>query len=638
VVEVHSDLTVPSQMDELRVEVGTGTTVHFDSRYTLGTGPGQITLPRRVALVPQGSGTPTVVLEVAGLLRGQVVVSRRAVLPFIAHQSLFLRIDLLQSCAVGQGAGCGTGNTCVAGSCVPEVVDSTKLPRFVPRQPIEPLTDAAIKPEAATDGPADSAPSPDAPRDAPPAPEAGPEAPDAPPLPTDGPLKANGVSCGAGNECVSGICTDGVCCGSKCDRGCEACNVDGQLGSCRPVPAGQDPHAACVDDGASSCGKDGTCDGAGACRRYDRTTTCAPPSCSGESAIPARMCDGAGACAAAVPVSCAPFVCRNGACVMTCSGPGDCAPPSVCRNGACVPAIEDCTNGIDDDGDNAADCADSDCGAFTCAAGVPPGWNGPVAFAEGKPNQPVACQGPYADSAYQGKGGLTCPAATCSACGCTSPESVGCSAPTLGWYGFGCMIGISTPTKAETTCTVAGSIDIGQVDVGGSSPYGGRCTPSGGTAALGAAGWGTTAHACAPRGLVQGGCGNAQVCAPRPTTPFEGRLCVFAPGSLPCPPGYDHDRRIYFSGYSDTRTCSACNCGDPAGVTCGGRVQLYMDQSCPDSDAVTVALNTTCFDAGKYTQAAKYLPSISGGACPRSGGDPVGSCQPTIPTTVCCAP
>jgi hypothetical protein len=34
---------------------------------------------------------------------------------------------------------------------------------------------------------------------------------------------------------------------------------------------------------------------------------------------------------------------------------------------------EDCTNGVDDDGDGAIDCDDTDCGAYQCAPSAPPG-------------------------------------------------------------------------------------------------------------------------------------------------------------------------------------------------------------------------------------------------------------------------
>ncbi len=53
-----------------------------------------------------------------------------------------------------------------------------------------------------------------------------------------------------------------------------------------------------------------------------------------------------------------------------CTRDQDCVAPSVCTGGFCGPAVELCTNGADDDGDGATDCADPDCVA-ACDAGMP---------------------------------------------------------------------------------------------------------------------------------------------------------------------------------------------------------------------------------------------------------------------------
>jgi hypothetical protein len=49
---------------------------------------------------------------------------------------------------------------------------------------------------------------------------------------------------------------------------------------------GTDPDNECPDQGAGSCGTNGTCNGAGACSLYPAGTMCG----SG------RQCNGAGAC------------------------------------------------------------------------------------------------------------------------------------------------------------------------------------------------------------------------------------------------------------------------------------------------------------------------------------------------------
>ncbi|MCU1349198.1 MAG: wapA, partial [Acidobacteria bacterium] len=44
-------------------------------------------------------------------------------------------------------------------------------------------------------------------------------------------------SAGSAAGCVSGFAADGVCCDRACTSGCERCNVDGSVGTCKTVPA-----------------------------------------------------------------------------------------------------------------------------------------------------------------------------------------------------------------------------------------------------------------------------------------------------------------------------------------------------------------------------------------------------------------
>lgn len=65
------------------------------------------------------------------------------------------------------------------------------------------------------------------------------------------PRGMTGDACVTTSQCGSGLsCVDGVCCTSACTGGCMACNVPGFLGTCSPVPNGQDPSGEC---GAVSC-------------------------------------------------------------------------------------------------------------------------------------------------------------------------------------------------------------------------------------------------------------------------------------------------------------------------------------------------------------------------------------------------
>jgi len=153
------------------------------------------------------------------------------------------------------------------------------------------------------------------------------------------PPQANGAACTAGPQCTSGDCVDGVCCASACGTLCSACsNVKTGMpdGVCAPVTAGTDPDSECAQDPFASCGHDGTCDGAGACRLYLAGTGCTNETCSGSTDTLSRKCDGAGTCLAATTASCAPYMCGATSCATTCSADTDCTTGYFCSAGVCT--------------------------------------------------------------------------------------------------------------------------------------------------------------------------------------------------------------------------------------------------------------------------------------------------------------
>ena len=154
--------------------------------------------------------------------------------------------------------------------------------------------------------------------------------------------KPPGATCAGAADCASGFCVAGVCCATACTGTCRSCAIAGSEGQCIGVPAGADPMNQCADDGAASCGQDGACDGAGACRRYASGTVCAGASCSGATAMPARTCNGGGTCLMVVPASCGAYTCAASgeACRTSCTASADCGAGNVCVASACVPAAE----------------------------------------------------------------------------------------------------------------------------------------------------------------------------------------------------------------------------------------------------------------------------------------------------------
>jgi hypothetical protein len=185
-----------------------------------------------------------------------------------------------------------------------------------------------------------------------------------------------GSSCMQQNECRSGLtCVDNVCCTSACAGACVSCALPGSVGTCAPIPAGQDPDAEC--DAVSCAGyyqgwsgstcyrkadvtaAQAACDGAGACRTAAQecaaqtTRGAATTTCNAACQTPnAPTCTGtvAGTCANIIPGN---QSCGNGVCRVT---------VPMCINGApntCVPnsgaAHAESCNGLDDDCDGPID-------------------------------------------------------------------------------------------------------------------------------------------------------------------------------------------------------------------------------------------------------------------------------------------
>lgn len=164
--------------------------------------------------------------------------------------------------------------------------------------------------------------------------------------------KPNGGLCAKPDECTSGFCAQGVCCGSACAGSCFSCNLPGSVGTCAAVPLGAiDPAGTCKDDGPTSCGNDGTCNGSGACRKYGPTTICAARKCAAGVKTTDATCSGTGTCVPGTQVACAPYVCNTEGtdCFNSCSGTGaapQCLPPNKCDQAKCGKAGQgqDCTD------------------------------------------------------------------------------------------------------------------------------------------------------------------------------------------------------------------------------------------------------------------------------------------------------
>jgi len=152
-------------------------------------------------------------------------------------------------------------------------------------------------------------------------------------------LAMAGVACTSDARCASEHCVDGVCCESDCATVCMACATEktgASDGTCAPVLGDTDPDDDCDPVGSGVCQTPGVCDGDGACASR-AGTVCLPAECSstGAALTLANVCDTDGSCNPQGTVDCQGFVCRDGACLATCTSAADCAGSRQCVGGSC---------------------------------------------------------------------------------------------------------------------------------------------------------------------------------------------------------------------------------------------------------------------------------------------------------------
>lgn len=167
-------------------------------------------------------------------------------------------------------------------------------------------------------------------------------------------LRGQGLAkpCERDGECDTDHCSEGICCDRACNGGCESCVAStqgpgGVDGVCKPLAKDAVARFGCEADG-TTCGPSGTCDGQRGCTLPGRATTCSLPGGStgncvaGACANLTATCDASGYAtvgADGVTRPCAPFACRDGACLTTCTTTAACAPGNRCNaQGRCEAA------------------------------------------------------------------------------------------------------------------------------------------------------------------------------------------------------------------------------------------------------------------------------------------------------------
>jgi MYXO-CTERM domain-containing protein len=182
------------------------------------------------------------------------------------------------------------------------------------------------------------------------------------------PPRSPGVTCALNLDCISGFCTDGLCCNSLCSGVCESCDLVTAPGFCVPFDPGTDPEDECLGD-EPACAS--TCSGASSCSPFPGPATfCgAGDSCLGSTLVSNR-CDGTGQCASGFGLCPGNLICNGDgqSCLAACVANLDCQAGHYCEvlSQACLPLLDQgqactaanqCKNGI---------CVDGVCCDGTC--------------------------------------------------------------------------------------------------------------------------------------------------------------------------------------------------------------------------------------------------------------------------------
>lgn len=297
--------------------------------------------------------------------------------------------------------------------------------------------------------------------------------------------------------------------------------------------------------------------------------------------------------------------------------------------------VEDCQNGVDDNGDTKVDCADDACkkDGFTCAA-VPPGWIGITVLYDGVQTS-QSCPADFPMQVYTGTRNLKPAPAKCSMCTCTTATT--CTASTLDeWTGPVCSTGKSSDMQPAGCFKVMGGapLSYSAAPPAATTP---ACMSAGGDPDT-TINWGEHGVACAPA-KVGGGCGTSEVCAPKPSgAPFGNKLCIYQTGDQMCPANWP-TKRTYVDGgkTTDTRACTACSCGQPMGGSCTATTTLYNDGAC--NNAINMVPNDgTCIAAVGQPNSGQVVVNTMDATCVASGGVASGTLVAgTNVTTFCCA-
>jgi hypothetical protein len=156
--------------------------------------------------------------------------------------------------------------------------------------------------------------------------------------------------------------------------------------------------------------------------------------------------------------------------------------------------------------------------------------------------------------------------------------------------------------------------------------------------------WENAAIAC-HSSMARDLCGNgAEECLPAVLYPWS--QCVWQKGEHDkCPENYTYSRRVMYEHEpKDSRSCSACSCGEPVGGSCVANLRAFTDSTC-GAELLNLPISSSLAECKPIFPAGSAIGSKSvtdhlyvPGTCAVSGGESMGEAveDKDNATTLCC--
>jgi hypothetical protein len=147
-------------------------------------------------------------------------------------------------------------------------------------------------------------------------------------------------------------------------------------------------------------------------------------------------------------------------------------------------------------------------------------------------------------------------------------------------------------------------------------------------------------HSSMARDLCNNG---TKECLPAVLSPWA--QCVWRAGEHDCPEHYTFSRRVMYEREpKDSRSCTACSCGEPIGGSCVANLRAFTDSTC-GAEILNLPISSSLADCYPIFPAGSAIGSKSvtdhlyvPGTCAVNGGEPVGEAveDKDTATTICC--